>query len=297
MKRFLVGAVVLGLAATPAMAGSIWNPMQGTLGNPFNDGQVSGYGWNAAAGGGAGPNIGNLYDNFLTANGGAATAGFYGTLGTIPGTQAFVDWGGAAGAFAQYGDDLHGISAGGAGPAVVTSLRYGYINVSPFFGDSTHTIKIYDMIAPSAGHDFAVFDKGVLLSSIVLPGNPTGAFTVTVTGLNLQLPNSAVWIKLAENSQTLGFPYTFWLTGGAGNGVGTSHPGLSYTLKKNPPYPYNYFVGISNFFFDGDPKDPKDDRFVASNIQLALNGFHIPAPAVMSLLGIGGLVALRRRRR
>ena len=35
MKRILVGTVALGLTA---MAGSIWHPMQGTLGNPFNNG-------------------------------------------------------------------------------------------------------------------------------------------------------------------------------------------------------------------------------------------------------------------
>ena len=63
MKRFLSGAVVLGLMAMPAMAGVTVTPMQGTMGNPFNNGSVSGFGWNAATGGGAGPLIGNLYDN------------------------------------------------------------------------------------------------------------------------------------------------------------------------------------------------------------------------------------------
>ena len=32
------------------------------------------------------------------------------------------------------------------------------------------------------------------------------------------------------------------------------------------------------------------------DIQVALSGFHVPAPAVMSLLGLAGLVTLRRRR-
>ena len=287
MKRFLVGAVGLGLAAMPAMAGSIWNPMQGTLGNPFSNGQMIGYGWNAAAGGGAGPNIGNLYDNFLTINGGAATAGFWGP-DQVAGTQAFIDWGGIG--VEQWGDDLHGISAGGPGPAVITSLRYGYINVSPFLGTSTHTIKLYDMVAPSAEHKSGLFDKGVLLTSIVLPGNPTGAFTVTVTGLNIQLVGSAVWIKMAENAGTLGYPYTFWLNGGAGNGIGTTHAGVTYTVKDAPPYPYNEWVGFPYFYFAGT-------GFIASNLQIALSGFHVPAPAVMSLLGIAGLVTLRRRRR
>jgi len=35
---------------------------------------------------------------------------------------------------------------------------------------------------------------------------------------------------------------------------------------------------------------------VYANTQVALSGFHIPAPAVISLLGVAGLVTLRRRR-
>ena len=53
MRRFLSGVVVLGLMAMPAMAGVTVTPMQGTMGNPFNNGLISGFGWNAAAGGGA----------------------------------------------------------------------------------------------------------------------------------------------------------------------------------------------------------------------------------------------------
>ena len=245
---------------------------------------MSGYGWNVAAGGGAPVRISATYDNFLTANGGAATLRCFG--GQQCG-QAFIDWNGVG--VEQWGDDLHGISAGGAGPAVVTSLRYGYINISPLLGTSTHTITIYDMVAPSAEHEAGLFDKGALLTSIVLPGNPTGAFTVTVTNLNIQLPNSAVWIKMAENPGTLGYPYTFWLNGGAGNGIGTSHPGVTYTVKDVPRYPYNEWAAIDVFYFAGI-------GYVASNLQIALSGFHVPAPVVMSLLGIAGLVTLRRRR-
>ncbi len=113
---------------------------------------------------------------------------------------------------------------------------------------------------------------------------------MTESAAGIQLPNSAVWIKMAENAGTLGYPYTFWLNGGAGNGIGTSHPGVTYTVKNAPPYPYNEWVGFPYFYFPGT-------GYIASNLQIALSGFHIPAPAVMSLLGIGGLVALRRRRR
>jgi len=45
--------------------------------------------------------------------------------------------------------------------------------------------------------------------------------------------------------------------------------------------PYFYFVNTG---------------YVGSNIQVALSGFHVPAPAVISLLGVAGLMTLRRRR-
>ncbi len=295
MKRFLIGTLALGLMAMPAMAGVTVTPLDGSLGDPFNNGQMHGFGWNAAAGGGAGPNIGNLYDNILTINGGAATAGFLGAFGTTPGTQAFVDW---VGTQAQWSDDLHGISAGGAGPAVVTKIRYGYTNT---LATTTHIIKIYDMIPPSVVPTITtLIEKGPLIASVVIPGQlfGTGAFMVTVTGLNIQLPQSAVWIKFEETGP--GFPATFWMSGGAGGavnpngdsyGVGTSHPGVAYSYKY--PYPpggtYNLWLPFPYFQFAVG--------YVASNIQVSLSGFHIPAPAVMSLLGLGGLVTLRRRRR
>ena len=65
MKRFLTGAAVLGLMAMPAMAGTTITPLQGSLGNPFNNGQVHGWGWNGVQGGGAAGVVGNLYDNIL----------------------------------------------------------------------------------------------------------------------------------------------------------------------------------------------------------------------------------------
>ena len=143
MKRFLTGAIVLGLMTMPAMAGVTVTPMQGTMGNPFDNGLVSGFGWNAAAGGGVGGGhfLLTLYDSILTINGGAATGGVFTPFGGF-GTQAFVDWNETA---AQWGDDLHDLPAG----AVVTSLRYGYSNT---VATTTHIIQIYDMIPPSATH-------------------------------------------------------------------------------------------------------------------------------------------------
>ena len=287
MKRFLVGTLALGLMAMPAMAGVTITPMQGTMGNPFNNGQVQGFGWNAAAGGGAGPLIGNLYDSILTINGGAASAGLFGTFGTIAGTQAFVDWVGSA---AQWTDDLHGLAgpAQGGPTAVITSIRYGYSNA---VATTTHIIQIYDMIPPSAAHGIGgnplvTGQFGALLTSIVLPGQAfgTGGFIVTVTGLSIHA-GTAAWIKFGEVG--LGFPNTFWLSGGIANGVGTSHNGVLYSVKGPPPF--QYWVGLDSFYFAGT-------GYVGANIQVALSGFVLPAPAVISLLGLGGLATLRRRR-
>ena len=280
MKRLLVGTIALGLMAMPAMAGVTVTPMDGTMGNPFNDGQMSGFGWNAAAGGGSGPLIGNLYDNILTINGGAASAGLWGPFGTIPGTQAFVDWTGTA---AQWGDDIHGMPAG----AVITSIRYGYSNA---VGTTTHVIQLYDMIPASASHAAGgnpiTGEFGALLASIVIPGQPFGTVgqIVTITGLSIAA-GTAAWIKFGESG--VGFPGTFWLTGGIADGVGTSHNGVLYSLKAPV---YQYFFATSSFYF-------APTGYVGPNVQVALSGFVIPAPAVISLLGLGGLVTMRRRRR
>ena len=287
MKRSLTGLLVLGLTAMPAVAGTTITPMQGTLGNPFNNGMVHGWSWNGAQGGSAGPLIGNLYDNILTINGGAATAGSWGPFGDIPGTQAFLDW---VGTQAQWGDDLHGLAgpAHGGPTAVITSIRYGYMNT---LATATHTIQIYDMIPPSADHPpTANAQFGDQLLSLVLPGFPTGTAIVTVTGLSVHVA-SALWIKFGESG--LGFPGTRWLTGGIGNGVGTTHFGVLYDNKNyyGPGLPLHYFVGgkllcgYSCHYF-----------YVANNTQIALSGFILPAPATIGLLGLGGLVILRRRR-
>ena len=287
MKRFLTGALVLGLMPKLAMAGVTVTPMQGTMGNPFNTGLVSGFGWNAAGGGGAGPLIGNLYDNILTINGGAATVGYCGPFQTNCFTQAFVDW---TGTTAQWGDDLHGLAgpAQGGPTAVITSIRYGYSND---VATTTHIIQIYDMIPPSASHviggnPLVTGQFGALLTSVVIPGLPFGTVgqIVTVTGLSIHA-GLAAWIKFGEAG--LGFPGTFWLTGGVGNGVGTTHSGLLYSLKGPPPY--QYFFATPYFYFT-------DIGYVSANIQVALSGSVLPAPAAISLLGLGGLVTLCRRR-
>ncbi len=291
MNRVLAGTVMAGVMVVPCMsgrsvmAGSTHTPMQGSFGDPFSNSQIHGIGWNAANGGGVGTLIGDLYDNILTINGGAATAGWCQPFCDIPHTQAFVDW---ANPVALWGDDLHGISGDGPGSVVVTKLRYGYWNG---VATGTHIIKIYDMVPPS--HELFVktpIAKGALLASIVAPDNPIGQFMVTITGLNHVLPHSAVWIKFAETGP--GFPGTFWLSGGIGNGVGYTHPGVTYTVKDYYPdgSSYNLWFPFQYFYF-------ATTGYVASNIQVALSGFHVPAPAAISLLGVAGLMTMRRRRR
>ena len=124
--------------------------------------------------------------------------------------------------------------------------------------------------------------------SLVVPGIPTGTAIVTVTGLSVHA-GTAVWIKFGESGP--GFPGTFWMTGGQANGVGTSHYGVLYDVKNHygPGMPLHYFVEIFYFYFT-------TTGYVGSNIQVALSGFVLPTPAVISLLGLGGLMSLRRRR-
>ena len=284
MKRFLSGAVLLGLLAMPAMpalAGVTVTPMKGTMGSPFNNGSVIGFGWNAATGGPAagGHFLLTLYDSILTVNGGAATAGVFGPFGAF-GVQAFLDWTETA---AQWGDELHGLPAG----AIITSVRYGYSNT---VATATHIIQIYDMVPPSATHPtFATGQFGALLASIVIPGQPFGTVgrIVTVTGLSI-FAGTAAWIKFGE--QGAGFPATFWLTGGIANGVGTSHDGVLYSIKDayGPGVPLQNWYGLPYFYLTGF-------GHVGANIQVALTGV-VPAPAAISLLGLAGLLTLRRRR-
>jgi hypothetical protein len=301
MKNLLYGTLAVGLIAAPALAGSsaTVTPIGGSMGSFFDNGQMSGHSYNFAPGGGAGggpPR--NLYDNIPTFLGGTADAGMFGPFGTVYGTFLFVDWTAPS---AQWGGDLHNLSAGGAGPPVITSLWYGYSNGQT--ATNTHVIKIYDMVSPSATHGtatttFAGFTKGALLTAVTLTGLPSGQNFVTVAIASVHA-GSSVWVKLEELDNGSGaYPYTFWLTGGA-PGIGYTHPGVTFTLKDYYPtyyggtFTYNTFAAFPYFSFaDGQG----GYNYTHSNIAVGLNGFHIPGPAAISLLGLGGLVALRRRR-
>ena len=199
--------------------------------------------------------------------------------------EGFADW---VSPTAQWGDDLHSLAgpAQGGPTAVITSIRYGYMNS---IATATHTIQIYDMIPPSAGHpSIANTQFGDKLLSLVVPGIPTGTAIVTVTGLSVHA-GAAAWIKFGEAGP--GFPGTFWLSGGLGNGVGTTHYGVLYDNKNyyGAGLPLHYFLNIPYFY--------SNTTVITANIQVALSGFVLPAPAVISLLGLGGLMTLRRHRR
>jgi hypothetical protein len=281
----LLPIIAAGLVTGSAMGGTTITPLQGSLGDPFNNGAVHGWTWHGDQGN-DGSLIGSLYDNMISLNGGAATAGACGPFAAYCSTQAFIDW---TSSDAQWGDDLHGLAgpARGGPTAVITSVRYGYRNT---IATATHTIQIYDMVPPSASHPTYVTGQfGAQLLSLVLPAMPTGTAFVTVTGLDVHAGVSA-WIKFGETGP--GFPGTFWLSGGAGNGIGTTHYGLLYDIKDfyGPGQPLHYFLNKSYFYF------PKVG-IVAPNIQVALSGFVLPAPAAISLLGLGGLGCLQPRRR
>lgn len=96
-----------------------------------------------------------------------------------------------------------------------------------------------------------------------------------------------MWIKFEQGD--VGFLDTLWLTGGNGDGVGTTQPGILYSVKNAPPYPYDLWFPFSSFYFTGI-------GYVGANIQVAMSGFHVPAPATIGLLALGGLIALRRPR-
>ena len=86
--------LAMGLVAAPAMAGptATVTPIDGTMGNFFDNGQIHGHSFNFAPGGGAGggPPF-NLYDNIPTFLGGTSDVGWF-TPFSIYGTFVFADW-------------------------------------------------------------------------------------------------------------------------------------------------------------------------------------------------------------
>ena len=207
--------------------------------------------------------------------------------------MAYVDWSppnpGEV-SFGQWGDDLHGLAgpALGGPTAVITSIRYGYLNT---VATATHSIQIYEMLHPTVSYSLGQNDVsdqfGARLTDIVLTGMAiTDGAMVTVTGLSVHV-GTAAWITFGESG--LGFDNTRWLSGGIANGVGTSQDGVLYRNMDSADEPHQFFLGTPYFDFG-------DMLYVGPNIQVALGGFVLPAPAVISLLGLGGLVTLRRRR-
>ncbi len=326
-RKALIALVVAGFVTDTATAGSnatVTPLLGGTLGSVINNDQAEGFSYVMPQNQTAGTPY-NLYDNLPLSIGGGASAGQFGSFGSTGATIAFFDW---SNPVAQWGDDLHGISAGGTGPAVVTNIRYTYFNNGNPLGGTpptqftvTHIIKLYEMVPPSQVPPVqSQIFKGHLEASILIPGLPAGGFTVEqktitttlngstiVTNRNFYpytvtvqidpviLKGSALWIKFEELGPAA--PDTLWGTGGRPQydpnlsfyslDIGYSHDGLVYGLKNYFPSGANY-----NLFW------PQLLRgaYVYGNMQVALNGFHIPAPAAISLLGLAGLLSLRRRR-
>ncbi|MCH7813194.1 MAG: hypothetical protein IID40_04145, partial [Planctomycetes bacterium] len=192
------------------------------------------------------------YDNWPSVFGGAGAASicvFGGTCTSLGGAATFlyVRWGGPSGAFAQWGDDVHGY----IGPSM-NHIHYGFFDTggtAPHI--ATHTIKIYDMFPPSAPHGpvTSLITKGVLYTSLVVTYSlpSSNAFNATVSFPTVALLSDSMWVKFQDVSGT-----TFWLSGGVPTiAPNYSHPGLTYTIKYPYGAPYNEFVGVPYFYFTG----------------------------------------------
>jgi MYXO-CTERM domain-containing protein len=285
----------LGMAATPALAGVSVHVNPVDITGFYDNGFYAGFSDLQGQGGpSAGPLVG-IYNNIPTTFGGPATAGApfftitptYSQTVTIPAAWHYAKFGG----FTQWGDDLQQIQGN-----VITNIWYAYLNTggalgtnpSPGIVTGTHVIKLYDNVTPGTfGGVTAPITKGAFLASIPVTGMPGGTSTggffgvsVLVTGLSIPLPSSNAWIKMAAPGGQPGFAFNnFWRSGGI-PAIGYSANGIVYTYKYTYPLVNSYVPGP----FFGDQY---------GNLAVGLN---VPAPAVMSLLGLGGLVTLRRRR-
>jgi len=288
MKTLVIGSLVAGVIAAPALAGSSAVVRELNLNlNAVGNEQMSGYGYDNPQGGGPAGALANLYQNIPVAFGGLGTAGGM-TPDNLTLMYFFVRWTQTPALYRpQWGDDLHGISVQGGGqPAIVTAIQYGYTQNGPL--TVPHIIKLYDMVPPSEPHINGSFAKGPLLRQITFVAPPiTMGALVTLPIAPLQLPSGSIWIKF---DQAVSTQNTFWLSGGVPYGGSSSHGGLTLTYKNEVPT-YNYYYEPPNGIFSLGGTNR-----MLGNIAMGLRGFHVPAPAVISLLGLGGLAALRRRR-
>ena len=277
-KKLLTGSLALGLMAmaTPVFAGATLTEYGGTKGETITAAGLSGFGWDfAAAGIAGGVPPGTLYDNIPTLFGGTATPGFHTSFSSNAGTFVFVDWGGetSAGQDFQWGD-----VAGGMAPnSVITNIWYAYSNAAA----STHVIKIYDALGLPSAFFSGPITMGALLTSItVAAAGGTGFFTVVAQlAAPVTIAGTAVWVKFEEQGNFT----SFFLNGGT-PGLGATTNGPLYGDKL---LGYNWFVGVFPTYGYGAP-------LVYLNTSIGFNV--VPAPAVIGLLGLGGLATLRRRR-
>jgi hypothetical protein len=295
MKKVLVSAVAAGLLATPAFGGATFTQMNGNVGPFMSNGLINAYPFQAFGGGPAGfPNQPSLYNNIPTFAGGGATAGTDGVFG-LPLTYVFSKWGLEP---LEWGDDVHDVV-----PGVMTNFWYGYYGLGV---TTTHVIKLYDMVPPSLTHgpdETPITSKGALIASIVVPAAPAGPNYVAITGLSIAVP-SAMWVKM--QAPAVGELGVYWLSGGRPV-LGSSHNGITQSLKAPFTYYYTYNGLPYTLYYPGDWNNWEyyPNGYIpfsggaaptAPNLSIGMSDRPLPAPGVISLLGLGGLVALRRRR-
>jgi hypothetical protein len=165
----------------------------------------------------------------------------------------------------------------------------GFFNGGSLPAITGYRVEFYSSVAAAAAN--LTGDQG----SVTLA---PGAVTVTPNfGVNIgQTPNILVSIPVAGVNLTAG---THWVsvipimnfTGGGQVGVSRSMLGAS--LNAHQANPGGGFAFPGNFSqIDGDAATPG-----VQGINLAYRVTMVPAPGSLALLGLGGLVATRRRRR
>jgi hypothetical protein len=277
MKQLSLAVLAVGLIATTASAdvtSSSITAHPGTFGTPNVNGGVESIAIESLEGGRSTPyTLGSEgYDNWPSFLGGA---GAHSLPGGTPGTFAFYRWNNPT---AQWGDDVHGYVGGS-----MDHLHYGFLDVPTVPGThiASHTIKIFDMVPPSAGHSPPTFTNGVQYTSLVVTYTLTNSvnafYTATISFPQVALISDSMWVDFSDPANN-----TFWLTGGRPTiAPNYSHPGIVYA-----PPGFNYFVYYPYLTTGyGAPLN--------ANIGMALG---IPEPVTISFLALSGLLVLRRRR-